>query len=163
MSGISRSIAGDHGRSDGRVRASLGILMLIAVATALAAEPVNPPQIDCMLHCQGCHASDGSGFPGAVPRMRDEVGKCFHDPGGREYIVQVPGVAQSMLDDATLARMLTWMVREFDPTHTPTDIPPYTAAEVARRRVRTLVDVTPLRTQLLDPYESATPGPRDSR
>jgi mono/diheme cytochrome c family protein len=132
------------------VRSGLGAALLAASMGAGAAEPVNPPRIDYMLHCQGCHAADGSGFPGAVPRLKGEVGKFLQVPGGREFLVQVPGVAQSMLEDAALARVLNWMVREFDPVHTPTDVVPYTAGEVSRLRAHKLVDVTSLRTQLLD-------------
>jgi hypothetical protein len=130
-------------------------LALSLAIGAGAAEPVNPPHIDYMLHCQGCHAADGSGFPGTVPRMSGEVGKFLRVPGGREYLVQVPGVAQSMLDDAALARVLNWMVREFDPAHTPADLTPYTAGEVAGLRAHKLVDVTPMRTRLLDRYHAA--------
>ena len=36
-------------------------------------------------------------------------------PGGREYLMRVPGTSQSELDDAQTAALLNWMVREFSP------------------------------------------------
>ena len=56
-----------------------------------------------MLHCQGCHGPDGSGAPGAVPDFHNQVGKFLLVPGGREYLIRVPGVSQSELNDARVA------------------------------------------------------------
>jgi cytochrome c553 len=49
-----------------------------------------------MLGCQGCHLEDGRGFPQrGVPALNEFVGNFLKVPGGREYLVQVPGAAQS--------------------------------------------------------------------
>ena len=44
--------------------------------------------LDYMLHCQGCHLPDGSGFPNKVPKLNDHVGK-FLSVAGRELPPQV--------------------------------------------------------------------------
>ena len=43
------------------------------------------------------------------------MGTFLTVPGGREYLVRVPGSAQSPLSDAELARVLNWMIRAFGP------------------------------------------------
>ena len=81
-------------------------------ATATAAG--NPPEINYMLHCQGCHLPGGIGHPGIVPKMQGEIGAFLASAAGRAYLVQVPGAAQSSLDDAELAAVLNWMLPAFD-------------------------------------------------
>lgn len=117
----------------------------LAAATDAAAEA---PRIDYMLHCQGCHLADGSGSPGAVPDLRDDVGRYLRAPGGRAYLVRVPGSAQSPLGDAALAEVLNWMVRRFGPSEVAADFAPFTAAEVAGYRSTRLSDVPAARSAL---------------
>jgi mono/diheme cytochrome c family protein len=105
---------------------------------------------DYILHCRGCHGPEGAGAPGAVPDFRDEVGRFLAVPGGREYLIRVPGTAQSELSDARVARLLNWLVREFSPRRVPRPFEPYTAAEVARHRRPPLTDVAATREKLLD-------------
>ena len=71
---------------------------------APGSEPVNAQRarVDYMLNCQGCHLPDGDSA-GDVPRMKDFVGNFLKVPGGREFLVQVPGSANAALDDARLA------------------------------------------------------------
>ena len=120
-------------------------LLLCGVAAAPAAAA---PEVDYMLHCQGCHLPDGRGKPGAVPSLVDSVGRFAVLPAGREFLVRVPGSAQSPLDDATLAALLTWMVRRFGPL--PPGFEPFSAAEVARLREPPLTDVAGRRRALLE-------------
>jgi hypothetical protein len=53
---------------------------------------------------------------------------------GREYLIQVPGLSQSRLDDATAARLLNWILRKFSANRLPADFAPYTPEEVAHFR-----------------------------
>ncbi len=99
-----------------------------------------------MLQCQGCHGAEGRGTPGTVPSL-EGMGRFLGVPGGREYLVRVPGSSQSSLDDAELAEVLNWMVREFDSR----DFVPFTAEEVARVRRPPLDDVEAVRRRLLQP------------
>ena len=131
-------------------RAALGALVLWAgVAHAYA------PNVEYALNCQGCHRADGAGTPGSVPPLAGSVARFLAVPGGREYLVQVPGVAQAPLDDASLARVLNWMLERVDPTHVPAGFVPYAADEVGRLRAHPLTDVEGVRRRLLDAAERA--------
>jgi mono/diheme cytochrome c family protein len=131
-----------------------------ALATLLAAEGSgaagdDPAHVAYMLHCQGCHLADGSGAPGAVPDLRGSLGRFLAVPGGRAYLVQVPGSAQSPLSDAELAAVLNWMVRRFGPADAAAALVPYDGAEVGRLRAAPLVDVEGARATLLRKLEAA--------
>ena len=125
-----------------------------ALETCLAEQEKNSPHVNYMLHCQGCHLPGGIGHPGIVPTLSNNVGKFLHVPGGREYLVQVPGSAQSSLDNEQLAEVLNWLVREFDQKHTPKDFSGYTAQEVEEYRTVRIRNVTQIRTELLGKYSA---------
>ena len=130
-----------------------------ALATALAVAFAGPaaadPQLDYMLQCQGCHLSDGAGTPGAVPSFVDFVGTFLGVPGGREFLVRVPGSSQSSLDDARLAAVLNWILVRFDPGSLGDDFVPFTEEEVARVRRPPLTDVETLRRELLSRVDAS--------
>jgi mono/diheme cytochrome c family protein len=115
-----------------------------ALCIGASAAHAETPRVNYMLQCQGCHGAEGRGAPGTVPTLAG-VGRFLAVPGGREYLVRVPGSSQSALADAELAEVLNWMIREFDPR----DFAPYTAEEVARVRRPPLDDVTAARRELL--------------
>lgn len=124
---------------------------MIAVAVGLAAPPAMAnPALDYMLNCRGCHRVDGSGTPGAVPALRGHVARFLSVPGGRDFLIRVPGVAQSILDDERLADLMNWLVRRFDPEHVPEDFRPYDAPEVAELRKAALTDPGQVREELLE-------------
>ena len=123
-------------------------LALCFVAGAARAET---PRVNYMLQCQGCHGAEGRGAPGAVPSL-EGVGRFLRVPGGREYLVRVPGSSQSALTDAELAEVLNWIVGEFDPG----DFVPYAADEVARVRRPPLDDVDGVRRELLRGIEGSS-------
>lgn len=109
------------------------VLVSQAFLTVLAF--AETPHINYMIHCQGCHLEDGAGAPGKVPAMNDFVGNFLRVPGGREYLIQVPGSATSGVDDQGLADILNWILENLSPNEIPADFEPYTAEEVARLRV----------------------------
>ena len=121
-----------------------GVLAVMLVAPLARADP----QTDYMLTCRGCHGPDGRGIADGAPSFRDSVGKFLWVPGGREYLVRVPGTAQSELSDARTAALLNWILREFSPNELPASFAPYTADEVARLRRVPLADVTVVRRAL---------------
>jgi len=131
-----------------RAALAAGLLVVAAAASASVAE-AESPRVLFMLHCQGCHRPDGSGLPGAVPDLRGSLARFLSVPGGRAYLVRVPGSATSRLDAAELASVLNWMVVRFGPAAAAGDAAPYSAEEVARMRVRPLVDVAATRRALL--------------
>ena len=68
-----------------------------------------------ILHCEGCHGADGvGGVPEKVPPLRDAIGHFPKVSGGRDFLIQVPGVAQSPLDDAEVAALMSRMTRKGD-------------------------------------------------
>jgi len=101
------------------------------------------------LNCMGCHQRHGEGH-GTVPQLRGFVGNFLKVPGGREFLVQVPGVAQSGLSDADIAAVLNWILLEFSADELPEDFRPYDAEEVVRYRNGRLIDVLPVRARLID-------------
>lgn len=113
------------------------------------------PAVDYALECQGCHGADGSGPGRGVPDLRDNVGRFLSVPGGRAYLIRVPGSAQAPLDDAALAEVLNWMIRSFGPAEVARDFRPYLAPEVAAQRGNPLVDVEGARRELLRAMEAA--------
>jgi mono/diheme cytochrome c family protein len=126
------------------MRATL-CLALLAATSALAASPA----VDYALNCQGCHLDDGAGTPGSVPPLAGSVGRFMRVQGGREYLVQVPGVATAPLDDAALAAVLNWMLQRFGPPQLPAKYEAYTAAEVGALRQKPLTNVERVRAELL--------------
>lgn len=107
------------------------------------------PHADYMLHCQGCHGPEGRGAPGGVPSFRGMIGRFQRVDGGREYLVRVPGAAQSELSDARLASVLNWIVSTFSDEVVAPDIVSYSEREVSVLRRSPLVDVTPVRAELM--------------
>jgi mono/diheme cytochrome c family protein len=127
-----------------------GIAALAALALASAAPAAaESERVLYMLHCQGCHLADGTGSPGAVPSLAGMLGRFPALPGGRAYLVQVPGSAHSPLSDAELAAVLNWMVARFAVAEDAAAFAPYDAAEVAAYRATPLVDVSAARAELV--------------
>ena len=133
-------------------------LLPIALAAAVCGAAAADPQVDYMLQCQGCHLPDGGGTPGAVPPLEGVVGSFLAVPGGREFLVRVPGSSQSSLSDARLAAVLNWILESFDSEALGDDFVPFTAEEVARVRRPPLLDVESVRRGLVSQIE-ARPGP----
>lgn len=103
-----------------------------------------------MLHCQGCHLPDGTGFAGRIPNLVDFVGYFLTIDGGREFLVQVPGSSSAPMDDETLAQVLNWMLMTYSKKQLPKDYQPYSAEEVAKLRQHPRVEVEQYRAKLLE-------------
>ena len=122
-----------------------GVVLAILVGSpALAFEP----RINYMLQCLGCHGPEGRGEPGHVPSMRSTLAPLAQVTAGRRYLVQVPGVAQSMLSDAEVAALLNWMIETIGRAG-PDRFRPFSASEVAGYRSEPLVEVSATRARLL--------------
>ena len=131
------------------MRRCLGLLILLCTWTLAGSARAEAPPILYMLECQGCHLADGAGVAGRVPALRGFVGRFLSVAGGREYLVQVPGSAQSRLDDAELASVLNWIVARFGPEAVAANFVPFTAQEVASYRGQPLTDVEAVRRELM--------------
>ena len=112
-------------------------------------ETLSGPRVDFALRCRGCHGFAGEGTPGHVPRLDGFVGLFTQVPGGRDYLMRVPGVASSVLDDARLAAVLNWMLATYGAGQVGTSFPPYSAEEVSLARRQLLPDRKSIREQLL--------------
>jgi mono/diheme cytochrome c family protein len=114
------------------IRRLLSVATLVALATAARADM--PLQTLYTLNCSGCHGAKGQGVPEAgIPNLNDS-GRYVRTELGRRYLIQVPGLSQSRLDDSTAARLLNWVLREFSANRLPADFTPYTTEEVTRFR-----------------------------
>ncbi len=140
----------------------VAITMLLACAAGLAAHAggIAPTltrngrsaHVNYMTECQGCHLPDGSGQKGSVPSMKDELHRFLKVDGGREFLVQVPGSANSKLSDADLAALLNWLLPKMGGV-TADGFKPYTPEEVATIRSERLVDVTGTRAALVAKFD----------
>lgn len=134
------------------MRTVAALLCLVAGFTAFAsfAQPSVPrsPRVNYMTNCQGCHLPNGEGMAGKVPPMRGSVGNFLTVPGGREFLIRVPGAANSKLSDADLAALMNWLIPTMGPS-TPTDFKPYSPEEIRTLRQARLQDVTSVRAALI--------------
>ena len=133
----------------GQTQTTLGRQVVLR-ADAPSVSPVHGARALYVLHCAGCHGQDGSGSPSArVPDMR-QVGRFLRVPGGREFLIQVPGVMGSGLDDTQVAQVSNWVLATLATDSVPAQHRPYEAAEVARLRRQSLVDVGAARAGLVE-------------
>lgn len=86
------------------------------------------------LNCQGCHLADGKGTQNTSTKLSGRVAKYLWVPGGRAYLIRVPGVATSDLANDDLAAVVNWMLLRFDKQDIPVSFKPYTGTEVGRLR-----------------------------
>jgi len=131
------------------MRTAISGLALALWCAAVQAEGLTAPQINYMLHCQGCHLPDGAGTPGKVPALKHAAGLFLHVPGGREYLIQVPGTAQSALTDSEVAAVLNWILQNFSKDELPDNFAPYSTEEISRYRRKPLADVSAVRAGLM--------------
>lgn len=118
------------------------------IAQAGYSTPVN-----YQLQCAGCHLGDGTGSKANdTPKMKDFVGNFLKVEGGREFLVRVPGMSQSALNDAQLADLLNWLLREdgMAGKSMPAHYQPYSAEEVARLRKVSMLNLPDTRAHLIE-------------
>jgi len=127
------------------VRLLLVVLCLAATGAAFA-----DPKTDYLLYCRGCHLTNGESVPPAVPTLVNELGKFFSIPGGREYLIRVPGVSQTPLDNERLAQVLNWVMTEFNANTLPDDFKPFSGQEVGNSRANVLADPLKHRAAIVD-------------
>ena len=107
------------------------------------------PQQDYILYCMGCHGPQAEGVPGKVPPLAHALGRYMRSPAGRNYILRVPGAANSVLSDAQLAGVLNWLAQTFDAQELPSDVPLFSAAEVTSQRHSPLPSVLATRREVI--------------
>ncbi len=128
-----------------------------ASATGVASE--KRARTNYMLNCQGCHGANAEGNDAAsVPRMQDFVANFLKVPGGREFLVQVPGSANASIGDAELAELLNWMIPFVSIEQLPDDFVPYTETEIAALRYSPEEDVVGTRKRLIQAISELQPN-----
>ena len=127
------------------------VSILAAVLAGCAAIPAQgyEPAVNFQLNCMGCHLADGSGEQGRVPSLRRSLVLLSSRPEGRDYIIRVPGVAQSPLSNEETAALLNWMARNLSDLELPPDFLGYTATEIGRSRSHPLARIGATRARLL--------------
>ncbi|MDF0733111.1 cytochrome C [Pseudomonas entomophila] len=117
------------------------------IAAAGYSTPVN-----YQLQCAGCHLDHGQGSAANdTPRMAGFVGNFLKVPGGREFLVRVPGISQSALSDGQIADLLNWLLAPggMAGASTPARWAPYTREEVARVRGQSMLNLPDVRAGLI--------------
>lgn len=131
----------------GQTQTTLGRQVVLR-ADAPSVSPAHSARALYVLHCAGCHGQDGSGSHSArVPDMR-QLGNFLRVPGGRAFLIQVPGVMGSGLNDAQVAQVSNWVLSTLAKDSVPAQHRAYNTAEVARLRQQVLVDVSVVRAGL---------------
>lgn len=125
------------------------IAMLITVATAGGVRAEMPMQTLYTLNCSGCHGNEGLGVPEVgIPNLND-AGRYVGTPLGRQYLIKVPGLSQSRLDNATAAKLLNWILYKFSSDRIPADFQAYTTEEVTQFRSQIASDAETQRAAIL--------------
>jgi mono/diheme cytochrome c family protein len=131
-------------------RALAAGVILIATAIAGIAMAAESPQNLYTLNCWGCHRANGKGIAGTAPPLTNAA-DYLKVPGGREYLIRVPGVSQSLLNDADTALVMNWIIGNFSPGRVPAGFKPFTAEEIHQARAQAhLYDITETRMRLLN-------------
>jgi mono/diheme cytochrome c family protein len=103
-----------------------------------------------IVRCAGCHGVDGAGAPAAgVPDLR-QMGAFLRLEGGRDFLIKVPGVMGSGMDDRQVAEVTNWLLANVAAASVPEGHRPYDAAEAGAARRRPLVDVAQARAALVE-------------
>ena len=104
---------------------------------------------DYVLRCSGCHGTDGSGHEAAgIPDFRNQVGVFAEDNEGRTYLLHVPGVVNSSLDNDRIAAVLNYIMRTWAGASLKMALQNFTSQEVAARREQVVSDVVAMRRQI---------------
>jgi mono/diheme cytochrome c family protein len=125
-----------------------GVVVAVLLMLAAASASAEPPEKLYMLNCWGCHRPHGEGIPGTAPPLRGAA-DFLRVPGGRQYLIEVPGVAQSALNDADVAAVMNWIIESFSADRLAHGFQPYTADEVASVRATRLTDIKQVRAKLV--------------
>jgi cytochrome c553 len=127
----------------GRIRTAV-----FASAALWAGAAVASPAQDYLLYCMGCHGAQAQGVPGKIPALAVNLARFMNDPAGRNYLLRVPGAANSALPDAQLAAVLNWLSTAYPAPEGGTPHP-ITTEEVARLRHTPLANVQQRRREVI--------------
>jgi len=125
------------------------VIVTLSLAAIAQASAEMPMQTLYTLNCSGCHGNAGLGVPEVgIPNLND-AGRYVGTALGRQYLIKVPGLSQSRLDNATAAKLLNWILQKFSSDRIPADFKPYTTEEVAQFRSQIASDAETQRAAIL--------------
>ena len=124
------------------------LLLAAALGSGALGSVTASPAVDYTLYCQGCHGAEARGVPGKVPPLAATLALFMRTPQGRDYLLRVPGAANSALTDEELAAVLNWLAERY-PAAEAAAPAPFTTAEVARLRRTPLTDVLGTRREVV--------------
>lgn len=133
-----------------------GLAVSLLLICGIAANALADDRAVYLLHCGGCHLLDGRGNPPEVPTLQNELGKIIRVPGGRDYLVQVPGASQAPVTDSQLADIINWILTEFNAATLQSSFVPLSADEVGKARRQTLADPLKRRAEIWQKYADAS-------
>jgi mono/diheme cytochrome c family protein len=139
-------------RAATRLSTPAAAVVAAAAAATLLTVPVAhaSPNQDYVLYCMGCHGPQAEGVPGKVPPLAHALGRYMRTPAGRNYVLRVPGAANSVLSDAQLAGVLNWLAQTFNADELSNgDAPLFTTAEVKSLRRTPLPSVLATRREVV--------------
>lgn len=133
-----------------------GIHQALRIAVALAAfvglpghAQENTPEQNYILKCSGCHDTDGSGSaPGGIPPLPGYLGAFMDDPDGRLYLMHVPGIIASDLNDRQLATLMNRLNAKWGDAQAR----PFTEEEVKQLRAAPMSDIVKFRRQIVQRF-----------
>jgi len=131
------------------------LILLFGLYISVQSDAINANEINSnrakfnyQMLCQGCHTPDGTGG-NDTPKIKGYIGNFLSTQEGREYLVRVPGSANSTLDSTQLAEVLNWIIIEMGGDSVPENMQYYTASEVEELRKEPLFEVTEYRKQII--------------
>jgi hypothetical protein len=126
---------------------ALGLLLVSSVAVSLERPESTQPAQNYLLFCAGCHGLNATGVPHKVPALTKTLPLFIGSEEGRDFLLRVPGVANSALSDQGLAAVLNWLIATLD---TPTaHWDDFVADDVRRARQTPLMSVAESRRQIV--------------
>lgn len=141
---------------------ALAALTVLTLASLLPPAARAGPQQDYMLYCMGCHGDQAQGVPGKVPPLAGTLTLFMRSPAGRDYLLRVPGAANSALSDAQLTSVLNWLALTYPPAGVAGPAPaPFTVAEVSAARPSPLANVLATRREVVSALAASGPAPAD--
>jgi cytochrome c553 len=138
---------------------SLPALACLTGIIGIQSAALGDPATDFMLHCMGCHGANAQGVPGKVPPLAQSLGEFMRSPAGRNYVLRVPGAANSMLSDERLAAVLNWIAARFSGGEAVAAVRQFTPQEVTAARHFPLVSVQVARRQVVQELAASGPAP----
>lgn len=130
------------------------------VAMLLTRASAAGPAQDYMLYCMGCHGPEAQGVPGKVPPLAGMLGRFMRTPEGRNYILRVPGAANSALSDAQLCAVLNWLTERYGAAGEPAPSP-LSEHEVSAARRTPLADVLATRREVVSKLAASGIAPAE--